>query len=423
VPERWLIVADDLTGAADAGVPFARRGLKTKVLLPNAQLVDPETVAVAYDADTRRSSATQAGLRHAQAVVRFGAPDTSLYKKIDSTLRGHPAIEIAAMREVLAEQRRETFGVLAPAFPAMGRTTRDGHVLVNGKPLEESETWAREHSYPDADLGRILASAGVESVKVPLARVRSGAAALGELLAAMARERKRGFGLVAICDAETDEDLDNIACAARASTAHGFLIGTAGLAHAVARTAPERSCTPLAATISGAGALIVVGSLASATRHATRELAAKRGVLPLCVESALLRDASRRESLRATLAAAGRALETGDDVLVELAEDVAPDLGRGLELVRALACGLKDALERMSGLIVTGGETAAALLAQVFIDEFELAGEIEPGVALGLARNHIEFPLVTKPGAFGDSGSLVRALERLRTIRRTGIVA
>jgi len=143
----------------------------------------------------------------------------------------------------------------------------------------------------------------------------------------------------------------------------------------------------------------------------------------LCVESALLRDASRRESLRATLAAAGRVLETGDDVLVELAEDVAPDLGRGLELVRALACGLKDALERMSGLIVTGGETAAALLAQVFIDEFELAGEIEPGVALGLARNHIEFPLVTKPGAFGDSGSLVRALERLRTIRRTGIVA
>jgi uncharacterized protein YgbK (DUF1537 family) len=44
-------------------------------------------------------------------------------------------------------------------------------------------------------------------------------------------------------------------------------------------------------------------------------------------------------------------------------------------------------------------------------------------VVLGVARDHREFPLVTKPGAFGDAGSLVRALEKLRMIRRTGIVS
>jgi hypothetical protein len=30
--------------------------------------------------------------------------------------------------------------------------------------------------------------------------------------------------------------------------------------------------------------------------------------------------------------------------------------------------------------------------------------------------------MVTKPGAFGDAGSLVRALEKLRQIRRTGVL-
>jgi uncharacterized protein YgbK (DUF1537 family) len=422
VPERWLIVADDLTGAADAGVAFARRGLKTKVLLPSAQLVDQDTVAMAYDANTRRGTAGQAGARHAQAVVRFGGPDTSFYKKIDSTLRGHPAIEIAAMREVMAQHRRATFAVLAPAFPAVGRTTRDGHVFVHGRPLEETETWKREHSYPSSDLTSILASAGVGSVKVPLATVRSGVARLSEVLAPIARERRRR-GLVAICDAETDQDLDNIATAARSPQSHGFLIGTAGLAHAIARALPAQSRAPIDLKPSGHGTLVVVGSLARESRHATRQLAAMPGVVAMSIESALLGDLAKRDSLRDTLSAAARALEAGKDVLVELAEDVAPDLERGLDLVRALACGLSEALACMSGLVVTGGETATALLGQLFVDEFELIREIEPGVALGLVRGASVYPVVTKPGAFGDAGSLVRALEELRTIRRNGILA
>ena len=423
MPERWLIVADDLTGAADAGVAFARRGVKTKVLLPNALLVDEETATIAYDADTRRSTAIQAGARHAQAVVRFGAPDTNVYKKIDSTLRGHPAVEIAAMREVLAEHRRPTAAVFAPAFPAMGRTTRDGRVYVHGKPLEESETWAREHTYSNADLAEMLASAGMTSVKVPLARVRAGAAVLRGELNRISSEGTTRFAKVAVCDAETDADLDCIAGAARASDSKAFLIGTAGLAHAVARAQSASERAPLQLKRSEAGALVVIGSLATVTRQAARSLASLSGVMSLRVDSATLRDTGSAGALHSDCNSITRALETGTDVLVEIAEDVAPDLGRGDELVRALASGLSDALGRLSGLIVSGGETAAALLAQLLVKEIELMGEVETGVVLGVARDHREFPLVTKPGAFGDAGSLVRALEKLRMIRRTGIVS
>jgi D-threonate/D-erythronate kinase len=424
MPGRWLIVADDLTGAADAGVAFARRGSKTKVLLPRASSVDRETAVVACDADTRRGNAEEAAARHTQVMRRFAGPDTHVYKKIDSTLRGHPAMEIAAMRRVLAEHQRPTGAVFAPAFPAMGRTTRDGRVFVHGKPLEQDETWTRERTFPSADLVEILASAGMSAIKVPLQNVRAGAGALRDELRAVIRERGRdGLGRIAICDAETDEDLDRIAAAAHTPESPAFLIGTAGLAHAVARAEPAGSRPARGLKPSNAGALIVVGSLASVSRAAARALESMAGVKTVRIQSTALREAVTSDALRAECSAAIGALESGTDVLVEIAEDVAPDLTRGQKFARALARGLADALDRFSGLIVTGGETAAALLAQQFVAEIELAGEVEPGVVLGVAHGHWEFPLVTKPGAFGDAGSLVRALEKLRMIRRTGTVA
>src|SRR5205814_4669044 len=51
-----------------------------------------------------------------------------VYKKIDSMLRGHPRAELLALMAALGESR----GVVAPAFPAEGRTTRDGRQYIAG---------------------------------------------------------------------------------------------------------------------------------------------------------------------------------------------------------------------------------------------------------------------------------------------------
>ena len=88
--------------------------------------------------------------------------------------------------------------MLAAAFPAAGRTTRDGCILVNGRALEETDLWRRDHSYPKADLVDVLATAGVRSEKVLLTAVRSGQ--LKAILAGLADEGNA----VAVCDAETE---------------------------------------------------------------------------------------------------------------------------------------------------------------------------------------------------------------------------
>jgi len=110
-------------------------------------------------------------------------------------------------------------------------------------------------------------------------------------------------------------------------------------------------------------------------------------------------------------------------VLVEIVADGELDLSLGPALVSALANALDTAMASASGIVVTGGETAKALLSKLLVNEVELVDEIEDGLCLGLARRGSDLPLITKSGAFGNAGSLVRALEKLRMIRATGILA
>lgn len=422
--ERWLILADDLTGAADAAIAFARRGARTEVTWGERLASDfAETAILAYDCDSRRSGAAEAGAKHRAAAARFlRGPSPMLYKKIDSTLRGQPAAEIAALCKVLQVAGEPGFGIFAPANPAMGRTTRDGRVFVHGEPLENTETWCREHSYPSADLAGILATASLRAIKLPLADVRAGGAALRASLAAAAESAAaHPPGTILVCDAEIPEDLVRIVAAAREHGSARFFIGTAGLASALAESLP-RNVRRHAVTPSRHGALIVVGSLASSSRAAARELAASSGVRHVQFSAPVLlgEEAGARTKLALDIRAA---LERGTDVLVEMPHEEEPDLSIGPALVRALATCLSPALPRMSGLIATGGETATALLRQCYVRQIRLVDEIEAGTSLGLMIGETGMPLITKPGAFGDPQSLVRSLERLRLIRQTGTVA
>ena len=203
--ERWRILADDLTGAADAATEFARRGVQTWVTWgePNTRNCGA-AVVLAYDCDSRRLGARAAAQQQRAAVIRLRAecaPHAVLFKKIDSTLRGQPAAEIAALCSAVNVPGKSAFGICAPANPSMGRTLRDGRVWVHGEPLENTETWLREHNYPDADLVTIVASAGLRAIKLPLGQVRAGPAALRAALAATAAPASDGAGTAGLAQA------------------------------------------------------------------------------------------------------------------------------------------------------------------------------------------------------------------------------
>ena len=410
---RWLIIADDLTGAADCAIAFGRRGRSAAVTWGDAAVVVPDQVAVlSYDADSRALPAEAAVRRHAELLDRLLEPDRMLFKKIDSTLRGQPAAETTAAMAALKARTGTAFGVFAPAFPATGRTTLDGRVRIDGRPLEEAEVWRRDHTYASADLADVLASAGIRAEKVRLGTVRSS-----DLACALARLAALG-DVIAICDAETEGDLGRIAEASLSGASATLFIGSAGLAHALAAVEKTQPAQAVRIAPSGHGTLVVVGSLAATSRAAARKLAAAGRVkhIPVAPET-LLGDPAGRTALAGRIADVTAA---GGDVLVEIAMDAAPDLALGPRLVRGLADALEPVASQIGAFAATGGETAAALLTRFGVTGIRLVDEIEPGVSLGLTLGGLSIPVATKAGAFGDADSLLRIRERLRTIRTEG---
>ena len=414
----WLILADDLTGAADCAVAFGRRGHAAMVTWGEiGDALDRQLPVLAYDAASRALAAEAAARRHADVLARLAEPGRRLFKKIDSTLRGQPAAEIAAALAHLKSRSGPAFGVLAPAFPATGRTTVDGRVLVEGRALEQAEVWQREHIYPNADLVDVLATAGIRSVKVALGTIRGG-----DLSATFARLAGEG-DVIAVCDAETDHDLHLIAEAslpmssATVSSAT-FFIGSAGLAHALAGFEAGDVAEPPRMTTSASGTLIVVGSLAGASRSAARELEATGTVahFPVAPDT-LLNGSIGQGSLAAGVTSR---LCGGGDALIEIRMDDQPDLSLGPRLAQALADALQSVAPAIGAFAATGGETAAVLLSRFGVNGIRLADEIEPGVSLGLTLGKLSVPVATKAGAFGDKLSLIRISERLRAVRIKG---
>jgi len=410
---RWLILADDLTGAADCAIAFGRRGLAAAVTWGEiADASGRQHPVLSYDAASRGLMAEAAAGRHADVLVRLLEPDRLLFKKIDSTLRGQPAAETAAALAHLKARAGSAFGIFAPAFPATHRTTIDGRVVVNGRPLEEAEVWQRDHTYPNADVADVLATADVRSEKVSLSTIR------GSDLRAHLSRIASGDSVVAICDAETEHDLHLIAQASLHISPATVFIGSAGLAHALAALDDSSAVEQLRIPGSACGTLVVVGSLAGASRSAARKLVATGSVVHFPVApDVLLGDTDGQAALAERVKAR---LLTGGDALVEIMMDDNPNMSLGPQLARKLADALAPVASSIGAFAATGGETAATLLSRFGVNGIRLADEIEPGVSLGLTLGNLSIPIATKAGAFGDENSLIRICERLHKIRTEG---
>jgi uncharacterized protein YgbK (DUF1537 family) len=426
MPRQWLILADDLTGAADSGIAFAKRGHRARVTWGDAGDPLPGQISVlSVDTESRLESERAAAAVNGATLRKLLAERIRVFKKVDSTMRGHPGVEIEAILREFVAQRGSALGIFAPAFPAAGRVTRDGHVYVNGEALEDSQFSPRGHGRNQGRPAALFSEAGVLSELVPLARVR---ASVEELRAAFAAIENRGAyqGVVAICDAETDEDLDRIVAAAGIDDSRRLFIGSAGLTHAIARReARAELATRQPTTPSELGALVVVGSMATPSLNAAAELGRMPNVKCVRIDRWTLQADQTADIHAALLEEISESLALGEDVAIGIdwgAGDY-QEYGIWPWVVHGLVRVLEPLAGRMSGLIATGGETAFALLSRFGATAIDLVDEIEPGMSLGHSVGAFSVPVVTKSGSFGNHESLKKAVERLRQIRQSGWVA
>lgn len=133
---RLFVVADDLTGANDTGVQFARRGVSAFVFLKSDfDHFPPAAQVVVVNTESRHLPPEIAARLVSSATTRAhlaGVP--YFYKKTDSTLRGNLGAELEAFRAAT----RSTILPFVPAFPELGRTTRCGIHHVFDRPIAET---------------------------------------------------------------------------------------------------------------------------------------------------------------------------------------------------------------------------------------------------------------------------------------------
>ncbi|WP_158521465.1 four-carbon acid sugar kinase family protein [Kushneria konosiri] len=394
---RLLIMADDLTGTADSAVGATRAGLATAVVLGAEHIERADVVAI--DLDSREVSAAEATQRHRLALTTWQGHFRFLFKKIDSTLRGNVAAEIASLSSV-------GMAIVAPAYPATGRTTRGGRQYLNGVPVEETEVWTNEGLQGRADLVEMLTAAALETATLDLE-------GLGQkddhVLAVLEAHQARGVQAL-VCDVESDADLARLATLS-ARLDGVFWVGSAGLgehlpgalglsgSHSVEPMPPGHPQT-----------LIVIGSMSGVSHRQAEQLLESVDALTLIdIDASDLRQDAAIDVVSALEARLDAALAQHCDVMVRLRQNKDRCAAEGPALSLALARLLSPRLERVERLIATGGATARAILMGANITRLTLVDAPDTGMARLLAITTAgPLEVITKAGGFGDDHAFQR---------------
>jgi uncharacterized protein YgbK (DUF1537 family) len=345
-----------MTGALEVGAKFSAAGLRT---LASAKPAEGCSASVlVYDTETRHSSPQGAGQEVRRFVLQTGSVRPRLiYKKTDSTLRGNISAEVRALAELYPMWR---IGY-APAYPALGRTVKQGLLYVDGVPVEDTE-FARDALNP--------------------VRTSSVSAILGSGVACM------------IFDGQTDADISSAATTILADESMRIAMGPAALAGLIAEQINiPREARPSLPEVQSC--LVLNGSL-----HVS--------------SSAQMKHAETQGCISADPGAAWRRLRRDQAPGADPAHAASVN---ARYLIEQLAAASSDAI------LVSGGDTAFAVFAELGFPILLPVREIVPGVpvtrieAAHLARvlpgRQRDLFLITKAGGFGELDVLCQIRKRL----------
>lgn len=359
------IVADDLTGALDTAVGFA--GAAGPVPVYRSGPAPVSAACAAVDIGTRDLPLAALGPVLSDSAAWFAGAELC-FKKIDSLLRGHWAVEITAM----AATRQFDRIVVAPAFVQQGRFTLAGRLHLRDPQGELRPADAE----PIADT---LAHAGLPGV-------------VGRKVG----ESCQAFEGVAVFDVVEEADLFALAAAGLRWPGRTLWVGAAGLARALAgRPVPVKR--ELEAPV-----LMIIGSAHPRTVAQVQQLRAR---LPT-----QFIDHRAGQDVRHSAARIHRLLQ-GRIPLGVLTFELPPGTpaARAEEAIRHEMNALLREIDRPSALFVTGGQTLDSLCGAVKCEHLRAHAEWAPGVVCatleeGLwAGSHI----ISKSGAFGHDRLLV----------------
>jgi D-threonate/D-erythronate kinase len=381
---RLGLVADDVTGAGDASVQFAKRGWDTFLTLQlgsdprvgngiRAPLPASDRSVMAISTDSRALPNDKAEKLTFDAVMRLIEMGIHrVFLKIDSTMRGSVRGQIAGGLAAWRGRHADAQAIVCPAYPRMGRTVQANRLFVNGEPVETTAI-GRDPVTP--------VTTSHMSVLIPPSPA------------------------ITLADAATDDGLNALAASIAAAGPSVIAVGSGGLAEALADVWTADSAQ--------------LKLRPTSDRPTSHRLASDR---PATDAIQLRRSDSKNPRILLLVTSlnpvshvqVARLIEAFPDIEVVLAptERVGgPSVAEALasEFTTLVECRTWD----LVGLI--GGDGARAALTRLDASGVRIVGSVVEGIPIGviIGGRADGMPVFTKAGGFGADDALVKVIERI----------
>jgi uncharacterized protein YgbK (DUF1537 family) len=372
--KRILIIADDLTGAAEIGGIAFDHGLTAVIHQGSFRNGDSNVLIV--DTDTRHIPKT-AVAGHIRQILESVDPSKFdlIYKKTDSMLRGPVAAELTAAMALLHLER----AMLVPQNPSRGRVIENAQYLIDGVPLGRSPVAADlEHPPTTADVGQLLD---------PSKRFNIRCLAPGQAIPANG---------IAVGGGTSASDIHYWTTQVNPQTL------PAGGADFFGAMLQSRGHSPIAAKTTKSyltNALAIFGSASAPSRDCVHKISA-RGVAICAMPADVFNMTNNAVAMtlwhREVLA---QLVNTGY-ALIAVRHPIAPERAEHIRGTFADLVAQIIPIHRVETLFIEGGATAAAIIQRLGWTELRVESQIAPGI-VGLRPVAALHPLlILKPGTY-----------------------
>ena len=425
---KAALIADDLTGANNAGVLLLKQGLATITVTYENPSFPKTCDAICIDTDSRYLPQEEAKHRAYEA-ARWACEHGAgiLCNRVDNLLRGNIGAEIDGILSYLGPQ---AMAVVVPVFPALKRCVVDGHLLVDGSPVHEHPVASNDPISPvrQSFIPDIIA----EQLDAPVSLVGIDNVTAGaERLATRLEEAAQTGARIVVVDSSTDEHVQIVARAMTKLERMLVAVDPGALSAAYLKTYREN----IESKQRGEKVIVSLGSVTSLSQRQFDYLISKWGIEAVRLEPSDLIDRreKRDKEIKRAIRKGLRQLETSLVIVLTTfhpgheplnLESLAQTKGVSPHMLsKQISDGLAEAtcevIKRSNGMIggcfPSGGDVTASLFKVAETKAIKILGDVIPLTA------YVEFSgglleglrLVTKGGSIGDEDAMDTCLSFL----------
>lgn len=397
------VIADDFTGAGDAASMLKKSGQRVFLYTAVPQKAPADFDAVVIASKTRSVTPDQAVFEIEQILDFFNKIGiTTIYFKYCSTFDSTPKGNIGVISDYLLETLDVPYTVLCPSFPENGRTVMEGHLYVDGVPLDQSPL--RNHPLNP------MWSSSIRELMKPQSQYPCYTVNMDTINQETIEEwKKRSRHFYLIPNYQNDQDAIKIANYFKDLR---VLTGGSALLEFIL---DRKNSKEEVRRIHSQNSVILCGSCSTQTRIQIQYFKKNGGTLfPV--------SASQLSAQEMDVEKAGEFILNAKVPVLLYSDAVEKDMSvlrtkQGFESDAKIMEEFMSELARFclekqfDRIVVAGGETSGAVLKRLGFEQFTVGQSIAPGVPALIPHPSLDLCLILKSGNFGQDDFFIRALE------------